>query len=608
MAGAPSYTNDLTTIVDFDGTPSSPSVSEPASVWTAGRSPVVDTDFPIQSTNHASLTMNTTGKAGIFCDNGASFSWTSGHYLFGWIIWLAPGAIAERTSGGLAMLCGSSVSVYKVFYVGGKAFGLYPYGGWQNFAVDPTMTPSETIGSPTAYYIVGSGANVLSAVSKGNPLGFDVFRYGRGIFRIANGESGNYATFTGMAAANDATAARWGLFQFVQGGYKYKGLMYFGYGALTEFVDSNKSIVIDEMIFVQSNFNRIEFHNASSIISWNNISFNSIATVSPGQLEVVDNCTLTFDGCTFQNMDTFIFQSNSNVINTIFVKCKAITSGGGVFNGSKVLTPTIVADASAFSWDIAIDSDGHMDDMTFSKGTNAHHAIEFGMSAPTTIVLNGVAFSGFNASNEQNDSTLYFADKGSDTTWTVNCTGCTGNITYKRARVTDTVNINLDQVTHKLSNLKDASEVTYVERGTADDTGSDGSTMADSRDFVTTNSWTTDEHKGKLLYITSGADAGRYYISGNSATTLYLDAKMTATAGSLTWELYDENNDTEIYHVESVTGNQSSYTYTYGGDVTVDIIIIHQDYEQIVLEDIVLGDTSQTLPQSQRKDDNYYNP
>ena len=433
----PAYTNDLTTIVDFDGTPSSPAVAEPTGAWAAGRSPSITTDYPIQGSNHCDLVMNATGKAGALCSNGASFTWTSGDYLFGWIIWTAPGAIAERTAGGLAMLCGSSISDYKVFYVGGKSFGLYPYGGWQNFAVDPTMTYSEVFGTtPTAFNIVGGGANVLTAVSKGSPLGFDVFRYGRGTFRIAGGSSGDgYATFTGMATANDALAARWGLFQGIQGGYKYKGLMHFGYGALTEFIDGNKSIVIDEMIFVQSTFNRIEFHNASSVINWNNISFNSIATVSPGALEVIDDCDLTFAGCTFQNMDTFIFKSLSKVTNSIFVKCKLITSGGGHFTGTKVLQSSVAADASAFQWNVATNPDGYLDNMEFVKGALAHHAINFGTSAPASITLRGISFTGFNAADGQNDSVLYIAR--TDVPITIQCVECSGTVSYKKAGSND---------------------------------------------------------------------------------------------------------------------------------------------------------------------------
>ena len=436
----PSYTNDLATIVDFDGTPSSPTVAE-ASTWSAGRIPAVDTDYPIQSTNHCSLVMNTTGKAGAVCDNASSFTWTSGDYLFGWIVWLAPGAIAERASGGLAMICGSSASVYKVFYIGGKTYGTYPYGGWQNFAVDPTQTGSETSGSPSAYYIVGGGANVLSAVAKGSPLGFDVFRYGRGILYVDGGQSGSYSTFTGMASANDATAARWGLFQAISGGYKQKGVLSFGENSLCEFVDSNKSIVIDDSIFVSSNFNRIEIYNASSKVYWNNISIRSLCTVSPGQFEMFQAADVRFDGCTFIDMNTFTFLSTAQITNSIFQGCNLITSGGGIFTGSKVLASTVAADASAFQWNVATNPDGYLDNMTFTKGTAAHHAINFGASSATTMTLRGITFSGFNATDAQNDSVLYLSDQGSDKTWTIGCVGCSGTVSYKKVRSGDTVNI-----------------------------------------------------------------------------------------------------------------------------------------------------------------------
>jgi hypothetical protein len=438
---APTYTNDLTTIVDFDGTPSSPTVAEPSTGWTAGRSPTVDTDFPIQSTNHCSLTMNTTGQAGVLCSNASSFSWTSGDYLFGWLVWLAPGAIAGIASGGLAMLCGDGTSSYKVFYVGGSDSGNSPYGGWQNFAVDPTMSHDEIFGSPSAYYIVGSGANVLSAVSKGNPLGFDVFRYGRGTLYIDDGQSGSYATFAGVATANDASAARWGLFQAISGGYKQKGILSFGENSYCEFIDSNKSIVIDDSKYVGADFNRIEVYNTSSKVYWTNVSVRSLCTVSPGRFEMMAAADVQFDGCTFINMDTFIFMSSAQVTNGVFQSCKAVTGAGATFTSTKFLTPTVAADASALIWNVSTDLDGKIDGATFSKGTNAHHAIELGVSSTNNLTIRNVTFSGFNTSDAQNDSVLYLADKGSDTTWTIGCVGCSGTVSYKKARSGDTVNI-----------------------------------------------------------------------------------------------------------------------------------------------------------------------
>ena len=224
------------------------------------------------------------------------------------------------------------------------------------------------------------------------------------------------------------------------------------------------------------------------------------------------------------------------------------------------------------------------------------------------MTLTGIDFSGYNAVDQNTDSALYFPDTGSDVTWTVNLSGCSGDITYYKARSGDTVSIVADQVSHTLTGLFNGSEVTYMKRGTAVDTGSDGSTTVDSRNFVTTNSWTPDAYKGHLLYITSGADAGRYYCSGNSATTLYLDTEMTATAGTLNWELYDENDDTEVYHVESVTGNQSQYTYGYISDIDVDITVISTNYIQYIIVGVTLGNTSQSIPITQIYDDNYFNP
>lgn len=472
-----------------------------------------------------------------------------------------------------------------------------------------------TLSGTRAAQYFGSGLLPQSAVSKGEMHCVDEISYGRGQIKATDGDLSNgYATFLGMATENDYNDAtngynRWGLFSLQKGSYIWKGLISLGDDTTSvDFRDSNRAIVVEDTSRAYLDFNRIEIRHASSRVDWTNVSFLALGTLSPGTFEMHAAADVNLDGCLFQNMYTFIFLSTGDAVNCTWVSCKMITGGGGLFNGSKVLTSDVDTDASAFSWDVATDPDGYLDNMIFSKGTNAHHAITFGSSTPTTINLNGIDFQGFNASDGQNDSALYFPDTGSDVAWVVNASGCTGNIKYKKVRAGDTVTINLDQVSHTLTGLINASEVTYVTRGAAVDTGSDGSSTANSRNFVTTNTWTVDAYKGHLLEITSGADAGRYYCSGNSATTLYLDKELSATASSLTWELYDEGDDTIPFHVESVTGNQSQYTYTYVSDVVVDIMIQHVNYQEIVLEKVTLGNTSQSIPQVQIPDQNYLNP
>ena len=591
-------------------------------------SPTMDTENYIQGTNCYSQTI---GKAvdaeiSIVFDYLSGYTFSAGHVVFGWCFYAVGTNFKTKANSGWMFVICSSLTAGDYFVIGGSDSGRNPYGGWTNVAIDPTATESGTLGgggNGSSYRYFGQVCNTLNEISKGTPSAIDAIRAGRGIISII----GSGGSFSELAEYNDYNAGgtppgtsstsidtgrhRLGLFQASAGTFLWKGLLSLGTsGSSVTFSDSNATIIIDDCPHTYPSFNKIEINNASSSVTLNNISIISTATTvnGVGYFEMVANATVVMGGCLFVDMGTFVFLSNGDAENCTWVGCNIITGGGGLFNGSKILTSTVATDASAFSWNIATDPDGYLDNMIFSKGTNEHHAITFGSNTPSTININGIDFQNFNAADGNNASALYFPDTGSDVDWIVNATGCTGNIKYKKVRAGDTVTINLDQVSHILTGLINASEVTYVTRGATIDTGADGSSTAGSRNFVTTNTWTVDAYKGHLLEITSGADAGRYYCSGNSATTLYIDKELTATAGTLNWELYDEGDDTQPYHVESVTGNQTQYTYTYAGDVVVDIIIQHVDYVEIVIEKVTLGDTSQTLPQNQILDQNYYNP
>jgi hypothetical protein len=64
-----------------------------------------------------------------------------------------------------------------------------------------------------------------------------------------------------------------------------------------------------------------------------------------------------------------------------------------------------------------------MDNMIFSKGTNAHHAIDFGTAVTSDITLRNCSFNGFGTTEDGNDAALRFLA----TTGSLNCNlvGCT---------------------------------------------------------------------------------------------------------------------------------------------------------------------------------------
>ena len=503
---SPAYTTDLLT---FNLAENSGTWVEMTGYVAGGTPDITDTDNPIQGSYHASQTVKT-GLNSIACNYGSGVTVPTNGAFFIWQACWVVGLLADIASGGIRVLIGSALGDFKIFYVGGKDKAPNPYGGYQNIAVDPTLTGSiADSGTPsgTLQFVGCAISATVVGTLKGQPHSVDAIRYGRGEMRITGGDGSGYGLFSGFATANDASAARWGLFMSVAGGYLWKGLMALGatgntttyrarsaanvatlttasahglrvgdvvvitgvggtgynataavtvVGSTTtfsyantgssegttadsggtvspqvDFRDSNKLITIDDQRKVGSSFNKIEVRRANSRVDWTGITFISLCTASPGAFEAIDNADINFDNCVFTDMSTFIFQSTSSVINSTFRRCGLITGAGGVFTNTKVDSSTVAADASAFGWNVAVDSDGYLDNMSFVKGTLAHHAINFGTSSPTTITLRGMSFSGFNASNSQNDSTLYFARTGG--TVTVYLVGCSGTITYKTA-------------------------------------------------------------------------------------------------------------------------------------------------------------------------------
>lgn len=524
----PTYTTDLTLFKDFE---TAVTFSE-FSGFTAGRGQIIDTDYPIQGNSMMSTVMNATGTAGVAVDYGSNITWTNGWAFFIWEVWLAPGTIDSKANGGLVCCIGADISNYREYYVGGNDFGSYPYGGWQNFAVDPQITASATTGIPgTAYRWVGPGVRVLSAVSKGSPLGVDVIRFGRGEFRVVAGETGNFATFAGMASVNDNNSNRWGLFQAIAGGYRFKGLMILGYGAPVYFTDVNRSIVIDNTQYVQSSFNSIEIRNASSVVNWTNILITSLSTVSPGTFAVIDNATLNFSSCTFTDMSTFVFQSNSTIATTTFRRCGQITSGGANFATSIVEGYAGTADTAALIWNQTSDPNGKLDNMDFTKGATSSHAIQFGLSSPTTITMSGTTFTGYNASNGQTDSAILI----SRTSGTVTINIVNGSTpTYKSAGATVVINnavVLTITVKDKDSNPIQDAQCYIVKQ-------SDGTTLLNADSLSTGIATTTYNYPGSAVdihvRIRKSSTGATKYVPFSGVGTI------TSSGYSLTVTLYQD--------------------------------------------------------------------
>ena len=392
MAAA-SYTTDLILINECEVTTG---FTEPTGA-TAGGTASQENEFFVQNSFSISKTFNATGVGGLHFNNGAGVTIPTDGAVFTWIYWTAPNSLATKANGGQRITVGSAAGAYRSYYVAGGDTNVY--GGWTNYPVNPTVAPSLTTGTPTTtYQYFGYVVNNTLSISRGNPLGIDVIRYGRGSIIITDGDLANgYATFPAIAAVNDSNVTgafnRWGIFSEVQASYKMQGRLQFGSaGTPVDFRDSNRTITIQNTEFVTPAFNMFEVLNASSRVDWTGINVQSLSTVSRGNFRVTDNATVNLVGCTFNDLGTFEFLSNTTVTDNVFRRCELITHGNSNFTQNRI-TNSVAPVA------LITGTPGAIQNCTFvSSGTG--HAIE--ITTPGTYSFIGNTFSNYGSTGTTN--------------------------------------------------------------------------------------------------------------------------------------------------------------------------------------------------------------
>ncbi len=455
---APSYTEDLT---DFNLAESITGWDElQAGGYDGQGGDAVDADYPFIQGSYANTqicTKNTTnGSAAYDAGTGTGGHGTDGAYLV-WQTYTVNSNLGTYANGGLGIAVGHDPSHFKVWYTGGIDVAPYPYGGWMCNAVNTTVSADTTVGTPTASEeVVGGTVYVQTGSGKGYPHGVDAIRYGRCSSIFEHGDLTNgYCTIDGFATEdeyNDTTNGyhRWGLIINTYGGYLWQGKMTLGTASnAVDFRDSDRIILVKWCPKVTANFNTIEVNNASSRVDMTRFQFITLepsTNASIGRWITNADADINLDSCSFQDMGKFTFDSNTTATNCKWTRCEQIDPGGGDLSFSDILVSAETgggsAGAGALLWNDSADPNTYINDSTFTKGAGSHHAIEFGTSAPTTINLTNMTFTDFSATDQQTTSVLYFPDKGTDTTWTVNHTGTTGTVSYYKARSGDTVTIS----------------------------------------------------------------------------------------------------------------------------------------------------------------------
>lgn len=568
MANA-NYSTDLTTIDTVDTTSNLVEPTGSTAGGAGGGSQAVqETDFFIQGTACASKTYNATGVGGFGTTAGSSINLPTDGAFYVWGYWAAPNSLASKASGGYQVLVGQSTSIYRRYYVQGSDTNIY--GGWRCYVANPSVTSSANQGTPntTTTSMVGFAVNNTTAISKGNPFGFDVVRYGRGSIITTGGTTGSPGNFTEMARFNDRNETgaesgftlldsgyhRLGIFTSGGGVYTLQGRLLFGEtgGSASTFTELNKSIIIDECEFATTNFNTLEFQNASSVITFSNVAINSRSTSSPGNILMTDNCSLTLNGCTFLSMGTITLLSNATLQDSVLRACTVLNTNNATITGNRF---NVFTAASSISCNAISDINNITGNTFISDGSN--HAVTASVPAGTSNIT------------WDNFLTNYVSG-GSGGSNVGNTSGTGNEALYLTGTNTATVNISVSDGATIPSVRTDSSNVTV-------------NVTAGQRTFTVTN-------------IVSGSEV-RLYKQSDLTELAGVESIGSVTGG-----------DTLTVSGPDVNGRYSgSYTYSYSADTPI-YVVVHSLSYLYDRKEFTLEDADSSLQISQVADRNYSNP
>jgi hypothetical protein len=382
---------------------------------------------------------------------------------------------------GVRLCAGSTLTDYRQYGVAGN--DTYAKGGWRCTPIDVTNAGDLDRGTPgtpnydtfgIAFDLPGSGP------SKGFPFKISMIRHGRSV-DVTEGDSGDPATWAKLATHAEAGTRRWGIVEETDTGADIAGIVNWGTASTAVYSrDSNRAITFRETFgHVVAEFTKLVFANASTDIEWNGITFTALDATNRGVIEInsTDNPAVGLLSCVFTDLTRIEDGgSNTDYTGSTFVGvADQIVSNGGTFAACTFDSPGVAVDESAFVYNETADPGTILAGSSFVKGANAHHAIELGLSSPTSVTLDGVSFSGFGAA-AANDATIYV--KRTSGTVTINLTNGADTPTIK----TDGATVNIQQsVTLTFTPLIAGSAIT-VARSTGQtveyDNGNSGTSAA----------------------------------------------------------------------------------------------------------------------------------
>jgi hypothetical protein len=297
-------------------------------------------DFAIQGTNAVDKQISAATKGMMADVTGITLG--ADDHVFIWIFAATPGILDSFTNGGKVASIGTGATARVDFHLEGNDDR--PEGGNKCYPIRYVNTaqgtdPKRTLtGSPGASPDHWGGGLNTTATAKGINLGLDAIRYGTGAYITDGVATTDPATFQGFATENDNSSNRWGILAASPGGFTLQGRFVIGQNnsqvaAVCVFEDANVSIVLADTIHSLTDFTQIIIDHASTVVTWDNVSFTALGANNPGRI-VVNNAStsVTITGGVWTDIGICTLRAGCDITGTTWRRSGIITQNGATLD------------------------------------------------------------------------------------------------------------------------------------------------------------------------------------------------------------------------------------------------------------------------------------
>ena len=387
-------------------------------------------------------------EKGFSFDNVTGIDLSAADTLVGWwVLVLQPPLLGLTTNQDLEVRVGDNNST-TTSWDGWNVLEAANYpsvGGWVRVWVAINeITPDNGAGTPSYSALRQFGINGHVGDVAGTALNMvcDAIDYldGGGAALELTGTSSVFDDF--LSADEGTVGNKYGVWESRSGILFCKVRSQIGTATSVVFDDSAFVIVFPlqegtggvDLVNADSNGLTIDLQHASTTVDMaDGVIRSESSTTTQGDL-IVSGTSGTFDALrvTFDGMRTIELNVACTLTDCFINNSGIVDAGAGAdLAGTSIANSTVATDTAALVWDVNLDPNGELDNMSFVKGAGTTHAIELGITSPLTVTLTGHSYSGYNASNAQNDSTILVSRTTG--TVTINLAGGGDTPSYKTA-------------------------------------------------------------------------------------------------------------------------------------------------------------------------------